>query len=261
MHRTLRIVTFLTVGGATLIASSTAAADERPTNVWNLPDAKSVHGFGAQKASKPKPSDGSEAADAKPKDADAKKGGSKAKSPEPAAPEPPPVAETQSPPPAEPPKDAPATAEQRPKEEKEEHPISLGAVVGTAGHSMGLGIGLRGGYTFPQHVYVGGVFAYHFGTSVGGEKITFFYPGVEGGYDVKLGPALIRPFAGAGFVFANASGPVSGSSNSFTVWPGVALVGDIPKSPVFIGADVRLLVFTAGGDPALAAQLAAGVNL
>jgi len=91
--------------------------------------------------------------------------------------------------------------------------------------------------------------------------VTFFYPGVEGGYDLKLGPALIRPFAGAGMVFAHASGPVSAAGNSFTFWPGVALVGDIPKSPVFIGADVRLLVFAAGGNPALAAQLAAGINL
>jgi len=168
MQRSLRIFTFLAVGGATIIATSLSSADEqpltpRPTNVRDLPDAKAkssgaLYGL-----------DGAGAKKTKPKDADTKKGDTKAKAAEPVEAQP--VPEPQSPPaaaaPPEPAKDAPATAEQKPKDEKEDHPISIAAVVGTAGHDMGLGVGLRGGYTLPQHIYFGGVFAYHFGKSSG----------------------------------------------------------------------------------------------
>ncbi|HEY8075330.1 MAG TPA: hypothetical protein VIF62_14495 [Labilithrix sp.] len=162
---------------------------------------------------------------------------------------------------ATPPKDAEKDKQPKKDDDDEDKPISIAGVFGTVGQGLGYGVGVRAGYTLPMHVYVGGYAAYHFGQEVLGEKVTYIYPGVEAGYDIRLKPVTLRPFVGAGVIFANASGPVSGAGNTPALWPGLALVGDIPKSPVFFGLDARLLYLTKPADTALAAQLAAGVKL
>src|SRR3954468_20558779 len=57
---------------------------------------------------------------------------------------------------------------------------------------VGLGLGVRGGYTLPMNVYIGGTFVYHLGksqsTPIGDVKTNIYYFGVEGGYDIVAGP-------------------------------------------------------------------------
>jgi hypothetical protein len=118
------------------------------------------------------------------------------------------------------------------------------------------GIGLRGGYTFPVNVYVGGTFVYHLGKSQsipgGGDfSANMYYIGVEGGYDIAAGPVVVRPYLGLGPAFVHASVPsvsfggitASGGSDTetrFGVWPGV--VGLYPIDNFFVGLDMRVVI-------------------
>ncbi len=135
------------------------------------------------------------------------------------------------------------------------HPWSVGALVGW-GFNGGakLGLGARAGYTLPMHVYLGATFIYHLGESEYGGKANFLYPGVEGGYELSLGPLLVRPYLGLGPLILHETLPsvtVAGVTNAqgsssttyFAVWPGVT--GLYPVSPhVFIGADVRYVILS-----------------
>ncbi len=120
---------------------------------------------------------------------------------------------------------------------------------------VGLGLGVRGGYTLPMNVYLGGTFMYHFGksesTPFGDVSTHLYYFGVEGGYDIYAAPVLIRPYLGLGAATAVASVPggtfegitVDGTSNSdtkFGVWPGVTAL--YPINNFFVGADARFLI-------------------
>jgi hypothetical protein len=156
----------------------------------------------------------------------------------------------------------------------EDKPLSVAPLLGYATQSLKLGVGARVGYTLPQHVYIGGTFMYHFGTSdettvagkTVGASVSLFYPAAEVGYDVHVGEALIRPYAGVGVLFAHAS--VSGlggttqsaTDSSMGIYPGVTASYEIPKSPAFVGADLRLLFATRGGDPSFGAFLTGGVR-
>jgi hypothetical protein len=131
---------------------------------------------------------------------------------------------------------------------------TVGALLGDGFHDgVNFGLGLRGGYTLPQNIYIGGTFVYHFGSSesVLGRDYTVnvFYLGPEGGYDIPAGPVVVRPYLGLGPAFAHVSTP--GGSNSdtrFGAWPGVTVM--YPIQNFFIGADARVLIvsdFTAFG--------------
>lgn len=70
---------------------------------------------------------------------------------------------------------------------------------------MGLAIGARAGLTLPTTaIYLGGLFLYHAGDSVslgtGGAELSSssFMLGAEGGYELSLGPLVLRPSLGAG---------------------------------------------------------------
>jgi len=78
-----------------------------------------------------------------------------------------------------------------------------------------LGFGARAGYTLPQamgpgHLYLGGTFVYHLGTSITtgvdssgnptSSSVGVYYVNAEGGYEVPAGPVVIRPFVGLGYL-------------------------------------------------------------
>jgi hypothetical protein len=128
---------------------------------------------------------------------------------------------------------------------------SVGALIGYGfKDGVGVGLGLRGGYTLPMNLYLGGTFVYHLGKSIGGATINVFYLGVEGGYDIAAGPVVIRPFLGLGPAFAHASIPSisiggvsaggSETSTKFGFWPGAEVL--YPIQNFFIGADLRVLI-------------------
>jgi hypothetical protein len=142
-------------------------------------------------------------------------------------------------------------------------PISVAPVLGYATENLRLGVGIRAGYTLENRVYVGGAFVYHFGRSeeaegLGGKletSIHFFYPGIEAGYDARLGPVVVRPYGGVGAIFASVSSKAGGqeksdTSSSFAFWPGCTVTYAIPKtSGFYAGGDMKVVIATEGGDP------------
>jgi len=131
-----------------------------------------------------------------------------------------------------------------------------GSVAGLVGYGfkdgLNLGLGVRGGYTLPMNLYLGGTFVYHLGksesTGFGDVKSNIYYFGVEGGYDIAAGPVVVRPYLGLGAATAKASFPAvagfteatSASETRFGLWPGATLL--YPIGPAFVGADARFLI-------------------
>jgi opacity protein-like surface antigen len=124
----------------------------------------------------------------------------------------------------------------------------------------GLGFGLGGGYNLDQ-IYLGVRFIYYLGSSesVGGMDfgINFWELGIEGGYDVDLGGAILRPGLGIGMANLALDLPavggidLSASEMYLYVAPGVGVQFDVSDS-IFLGAEARFkMVFaenTATGD-------------
>jgi hypothetical protein len=127
---------------------------------------------------------------------------------------------------------------------------------------LDFGIGLRGGKTLDNHIYIGGTFIYQVGESGGGTVATGtgttattanyswsssgFYVGPEGGYDFDLRYVVLRPYMGLGIFSYSSSASVPGASASasstrFVVWPGCTVLWNIPRSDFFLGGDVRLV--------------------
>jgi len=139
------------------------------------------------------------------------------------------------------------------------------------------GLGVRGGYTLAQKVYLGGTFVYHFGESQSAGGITssehLLYVGPEGGYDIVIPSApqiLIRPYLGLGFesVSVSNSGSVvvngvavaaagSASASGFSFWPGVTGLYSFTPS-LSAGLDARVVVATFGGGDTTFALFLAG---
>ena len=117
--------------------------------------------------------------------------------------------------------------------------------------TLGPGFGLRGGYTLPMKLYVGGTFVYHVGETKdeNGVKLegSVFYVGPEVGYDLRVGPALIRPYAGFGLASAKlkataGNSSIEASGSKLGLWPGAFAAYTFDK--YFVGADMRYLVVT-----------------
>lgn len=147
-------------------------------------------------------------------------------------------------------------------------------MLGFSTDCMGFGLGLRGGKTLENHLYIGGSLLYHFtscglngGTTIAGQTYStsgnVFYLGPEVGYDFDLAPVVLRAYMGLGPWFLNwsESGPgvnVSGSQSQFVVWPGVSVFWNIPSSPWFIGGDVRFV--SAPNGPAVGFFFTGGLH-
>jgi hypothetical protein len=134
---------------------------------------------------------------------------------------------------------------------------SVGALFGYGfKDGANLGFGVRGGYTLPANVYLGGTFVYHLGKSTdtpyGSSSVNLFYLGAEGGYDFAAGPVVIRPYLGLGMASVRVKTPeidmgplltmpaTSASESRFAAWPGATLL--YPIDNFFVGADARFLI-------------------
>lgn len=130
----------------------------------------------------------------------------------------------------------------------------------------GVGLGLNGGYTLPNAVYLGGNFEYFFGDSIEGPggKATAnaWHLMAEGGYDIGLGDNfVIRPKLGAGLGTLRAeecldgAGCESDSTTKFALAPGATfmllterfgLSLDLRYAMIFADETSKALIFTAG---------------
>ena len=134
----------------------------------------------------------------------------------------------------------------------------IAPMLGYLSDYLDFGIGLRGGKTLDNHIYIGGTFIYQVGeggsygyvTPTGSGTVSWsssgFYLGPEGGYDFDVKYVVIRPYLGLGIFSwgSSASGPgggASGSSTRFVVWPGASVIWNVPNSNFFLGGDVRLV--------------------
>ena len=141
--------------------------------------------------------------------------------------------------------------------------VSVAALLGFGFNDAAqVGLGLRGGYTLPMKLYLGGMFTYHLGSSqTVGELGVFstvhtnlYYLGIEGGYDISAGPLVVRPYVGLGPAWAsvsvqtNATATLPGatattgaSSSNVGFWIGGVVL--YPVTPnVGLGGDARMLV-------------------
>jgi hypothetical protein len=124
---------------------------------------------------------------------------------------------------------------------------SVGALVGYGfKNETRFGLGVDAGYTLPMNLYLGGTFVYHLGPFSGDAKLSMYYFGFEGGYDIAAGPVAIRPYLGLGPVSQHYSretlGQVPAISETetwFGFWPGARVL--YPLGVAFIGADARYL--------------------
>jgi hypothetical protein len=127
---------------------------------------------------------------------------------------------------------------------------SVGLVAGYAFKKYyGVGLGLRGGYTLPMSVYVGGTFVYQIGGTLAGDvKVSLMYFGAEGGYDIAAGPLVVRPVLGLGLASVSSSTPgytvgavsyagIDDTQTKFSLWPGVTVL--YPIGNLYVGGDLR----------------------
>ena len=130
------------------------------------------------------------------------------------------------------------------------------AMLGLGSEHLNLGLGLRGGKTFANRVYFGGLGVYHVGTSTSAStagatataSVSGFYLGGEAGYAFTLtaAPVVIRPYVGLGIASASGSSTangmtVSSSSSELALWPGVVGHYQLADSAFQIGGDLRLV--------------------
>jgi hypothetical protein len=110
---------------------------------------------------------------------------------------------------------------------------STQAVAGDESAARRYGLGIRAGYTFPVRLHLGALVSTTRGGMVGADLTQRIECGGEIGWDIPIGIALLRPLAGGGAV-------VAGGRAAPSVWPGIAFVGNVPGSPLFVGLDARL---------------------
>ena len=151
--------------------------------------------------------------------------------------------------------------------------FSLAPVAGFATQNLDLGVGVRAGAApfIVKRLWVGGSFTFHAGHTTTGEvngagferSANGYYVGPEVGYDVELGPVLVRPYAGIGLGGFTAFQTNAGVSKSNTdtrvvVWPGITALYGFPRTRFFAGGDSR--VVTVPGGPAFAAYGIGGMT-
>jgi hypothetical protein len=126
-------------------------------------------------------------------------------------------------------------------------------MLGFATDCDGFGLGVRGGKTLANHLYLGGSLVYQFmgcdvytvpsGYSVSASTIYF---GPEAGYDFDLKAVVLRAYVGIGPAFLNVSETapgvnVSANQSEIVFWPGATVIWSIPNSMFYIGGDMRFV--------------------
>jgi hypothetical protein len=159
------------------------------------------------------------------------------------------------------------------RREGEGRRVTIAPLAGYGFNGLGAGAGVRAGYTFDTPVYVGGSFMYHTGENnivnqpgVTDSNSSYLYPGVEVGYDIGIGPVLVRPYVGTGLLVGRMSTVVNNNSNTNTesalmFYPGATAHYIIGKSPVFVGGDTRVLLPLENQGPSLTLLGTAGLHL
>jgi len=133
---------------------------------------------------------------------------------------------------------------------------SISAMLGFGFNDVyNFGLGIRGGYTLPQHFYIGGEFGYFFGETVGDYSLATYNLGPEFGYDIGLAaaPVLIRPYVGLGYDGVSVScgvvtcgGAFARSSvGGFALWGGAMSTYNFTRN-WSAGVDLRLIIPTFG---------------
>jgi hypothetical protein len=114
----------------------------------------------------------------------------------------------------------------------------IAPLLGFASDDLNFGFGVRGGKTLDNHLYLGATFIFQ----TGEYSVSAFYLGPEAGYDFDLRYVVVRPYVGLGLFSASGGGAVAGDSSSrFVVWPGCAVIWNVPNSNFFLGGDARLI--------------------
>ena len=153
------------------------------------------------------------------------------------------------PPPAPPPRVETVTDEPPPPVDTR---LYFDAMLGVGSQQINVGLGVRGGKTFDNHFYFGGLAVYHLGTSTSAtigttmvtSSVSGFYLGPEVGYDIPLLPSVVlRPYLGVGFADASVSSSTGGSASSseLSMWPGVAAHYQLADSKYVLGGDFRIV--------------------
>lgn len=152
---------------------------------------------------------------------------------------------------------------------------SVAPLIGYGTADLKFGLGARAGYTFEgPPVYVGGTFLYHFGNSTNAANglgvrdadRRFYYPAVEAGYDIGIGPLLVRPYGGFGVLFARTTLTSNGISDTSTdkqlmIYPGATAEYIFPRSPLYVGGDMRVLLPLEGESAAFSLFATAGLTM
>jgi hypothetical protein len=125
---------------------------------------------------------------------------------------------------------------------------------------FGFALGLRGGYTLDQGLYLGGQLMYFGGDSFEAPgietSVNLVTVGIEGGFDIWVEPVTIRPSLGLGLAFLNTSvestvidddDSVDNSSTNLYLAPGVTVI--YPLDEFFVGGDARIWFVTE--DPSI----------
>jgi hypothetical protein len=92
---------------------------------------------------------------------------------------------------------------------------SVAGLLGFGANEYGFNFGVRGGYTLPNHVYLGGTIIGNTGlgdTQLAGWGLGFT-TGFEGGYEIAAGPIVVRPYGGIGFTSQTFNGYFGGMYN------------------------------------------------
>jgi hypothetical protein len=135
---------------------------------------------------------------------------------------------------------------------------SVAGLVGFGANSYGFSTGVRGGYTLPNHVYLGGTFLLNVGLGGWGAGFT---TGFEGGYEFAAGPIVVRPYGGVGFAdenyggygntynatlcaefggtYCNNTNGYGGTTTSIAFWAGGTAIYDFKGGPWFVAGDLR----------------------
>ena len=140
------------------------------------------------------------------------------------------------------------------RRDAESRHFTIAPMLGYGSNDLGAGVGARVGHTFESAVYLGGNFMYHAGAN---DVRDAYYPSAELGYELVAGPALLRPYAGAGVFFENT---LTRDTSAGLVYPGLTVHYLIPQSPAFIGGDARVLI-PLDGTAAFAMTASTGLQL
>jgi hypothetical protein len=132
---------------------------------------------------------------------------------------------------------------------------SVGALLGANSNGYGIGLGVRGGATLANRIYVGGIFMYYASSSAssGSNAIQL---GGEVGYGILAPPVIVRPFAGLG-VLASSDRNRDGNARDTSGRTGLALslgctvAYRIPASAFAVGGELRVIAPLDGRTSAL----------